>query len=83
MTSKSLKMDRDFEKQKQHTIFHFILVIFLLTPYASYGTMYTVFSKLQILLVQKVRIRYFFIQIFELKIYLILAYIRPFYTQSA
>ena len=53
MTSKSLKMDRDFEKQKQHTIFHFILVIFLLTSYASYGTMDTVFSKLQILLVQK------------------------------
>ena len=40
-------------KQKQHTILHFILVIFLLTSYASYGTMYTVFSKLQILLVQK------------------------------
>ena len=64
MTSKSLKMDRDFEKQKQHTIFHFILVIFLLTSYASYGTMYTVFSNTNPV---------FFIRIFELKNYLILA----------
>ena len=73
MTSKSLKMDRDFEKQKQHTIFHFILVIFLLTSYASYGTMYTVFSKLQILLIQKYESGFFLIQVFESKNYLILA----------